>query len=337
MPEPRVLLLHWNKGKWQARERPQQALTENSCESWIFAFDGDFLNTDLATPSVLKEYDIIIANSDYIHVEQLSKLSAARPATCKWVTLVEGQAHDFVKPRPFIRELFDNSDLVNCINASTEPYFKRLTSAPVKFIGFPYPVEGIRALSTPMEKRRREIFLSPMLLGRWLEYFTVNDLGIPLYGYEKKLSRTIRNVAKNLRQHRSLDRMYFQKKVAEAYKDPSLEILREVPLEDFFKRNSAAYLWLNMDPRYTWGRYVLDAAALQIPIIATRSTGQAEHFFPELMIENEFEIGKVRDLVQRLFHDEDFYRSVSTIPLEKFSHLRPEVKKRELMDALYSK
>src|SRR5579864_6491019 len=111
--EPRVLLLHWNSGKWRARDRPQQALTENSCEAWIFAFDGDFLNTALAKPSDLIGYDIIIANSDPIHLEHLYKLSASRPASAKWITLIEGDMLDYIKPRPFIRELFDNSDLVN--------------------------------------------------------------------------------------------------------------------------------------------------------------------------------------------------------------------------------
>ena len=91
-----------------------------------------------------------------------------------------------------------------------------------------------------------------------------------------------------------------------------------------------------MDPRYTWGRYILDAAALQVPVIATRSTGHAETFFPELMLENEFEIEKTQDLVLRLFRDKEFYQSVATIPLEKFNHLLPETKKKELLTILNS-
>lgn len=336
MSEPKVLLLHWNRGKWKAKDRPIQARTENACETWVFAFNGDFLYTPEARPSDLAGYDIIIANSDRIHLEQLYALSDSRPSSAKWVTSIEGDALDYIIPRPFVRELLDNSDLVNCINSYSEPFFKKLTSAPVKYIGFPYPAENIRALSTPIEQRRKEIFLAPMLLSRWLDYFCVKDLGIPFYGYEKKITRTARTILKNIRTYGSLDRKFFHKKVRRFYRDALLDILQEVPLEDFFRRNGAAYLWLNMDQRYTWGRYVLDAAALQVPIIATRSTGQAEHFFPDTMIENEFEVEKARELILRLFSDKDFYSEVATIPIEKFDHLKPEVKKKELLDALYS-
>ncbi|MFI5264994.1 MAG: hypothetical protein ACHQM6_10805, partial [Candidatus Kapaibacterium sp.] len=222
MSEPRVLLLHWNRGRWRAKDRPDQALTENSCEAWIFAFDGDFVNTSEAKASDLIGYDIIIANSDPVHLEKLSALSASRPATSKWVTLIEGDMNDYIKPKPFLRQLLDNSDLVNCINPYTESFFKVFTTAPVRFIGFPYPVDGIRALSTPIAQRRREIFLAPMLLGRWLDYFCLKDLGIPLYGYEKRLSRKLNTIFKHLRNYRSLDKNYFHNKVRSLYKDPSL-------------------------------------------------------------------------------------------------------------------
>ena len=335
MSEPKVLLLHWNRGRWRAKERPRQALTENACETWVFAFDGDFLNTSIAKPSDLTGYDIIIANSDPIHLKQLCALSASRPAGTKWVTLLEGDALDYIKPRPDIRELLDSSDLVNCINKYSTTYFKKFTSAPVEFIGFPYPAESIRALSTPVDKRRREIFLAPMLLSRWLEYFCVKDLGIPFFGYEKRLSRKLRTIFQTLTKYRTIDPKYFHGKVHSLYRDTSLMIRGEKPLEDFFKEASAASMWLALDQRYTWGRYVLDAAALQIPIITTRSTGQAEHFFPQTMLENEFEIDKARELILRLFQDKDFYEVVANIPLEKFDHLRPEVKKKELLEALY--
>ena len=336
MSEPKVLLIHWNKGKWRAKDRPVQALTENACETWVFAFDGDYLNTSLAKPLDLQGYDIIIANSDPIHLEKLCALSASRPASSKWVTLLEGDALDYIKPRPYIRELLDSSDLINCINKYSESFFKQFTSAPVRYIGFPYPAENIRALSTPIEMRKKEIFLAPMLLARWLEYFCVKDLGIPYFGYEKRLSRKLRTIAQTLTRYRTLDPLYFHYKVKSLYQSPSLPVRRERPLGDFFKESGNASVWLALDQRYTWGRYVLDAAAMQIPIVTTRSTGQAEHFFPDTMLENEFEIEKARELILRLFGDKEFYKSVATVPLEKFDHLRPEVKKKELLAALYS-
>jgi hypothetical protein len=312
-------------------------MTENACETWVFAFDGDYLNTGLAKPSDLEGYDIIIANSEHIHLEKLLRLSESRPKSCKWVTLIEGDAFDFVKPRPFVKTLLDSSDLVNCINKYTEDYFQSLTTAPVRFIGFPYPAEQMRSFAVPFEERKREIFLSPMLLNRWLEYFCARQLNVPMYGYEKRLTRTMLTIWKNMTFHRSFDRLHYMKKARRLYNDPQLEVRREVPLKEYLQDNRSAAVWLNLDHRYTWGRYVLDAAALQIPIVATRSTGQMEDFFPKTMLENEYEVVRARELLTCLLSDSDFYREVATVPLERFDHLRPEVKKKELLEALYSK
>lgn len=335
MSEPKVLLLHGNRGRWSARDRPEQALWENSCEAWIFAFNGDFINSSEATLSDIQGYDIIIANTDPSALKHLLELSDARPSSTKWVTLLEGDSLEYIKPRPYIRDLLDNSDLVNCINKYTLSFFKKLTTAKVEYLGFPYPAESIRALSTPISRRRKEIFLAPMLLGRWLEYFCLKDAGLPLYGYERKLSRKLRTVFKHLRNHRSLDPDYFHNKVRSYYNDPSLKIMRETPLADFFRHNGGAFLWFNLDPRYTWGRYILDAAALQVPIIATRSTGHAETFFPKTMVETEFDVDQAYDLVQRLISDKDFYEEVATVPLDFFDEFRPERKRKEMMDALF--
>ncbi len=336
MSEPKVLLLGGNRGRWSASQSLSEATTMNSGEAWAYAFNGDFIQNIAARPSDLKGYDIIIANADSFAIKPLYQLLQARPAGCKWVTLLEGDMLDYIRPRPYVRDLLDGSDLINCINKHTEGFFKKLTSSPVKYIGFPYPAEGIRALSTPIPERRKEIFLAPMLLGRWLEYFCLKDIGVPLYGYEKRLSRKFRTIMKHLRIHRSLNPNYFHEKVRSLYKDNSLEIRRETWLSEFFRHNSGAYLWFNLDPRYTWGRYVLDAAALQIPIVTTRSTGHAEKFFPKTMVETEFDIEQAYDLVCRLLNDRDFYEEVAKVPLELFDEFRPEVKKKEFLEALYS-
>src|SRR5258706_10179349 len=251
MSEPKVLLLGGNRGRWSASQSLSEAATMNSGEAWAYAFNGDFIQNIAARPKDLEKYDIIIANADSFAIKSLCQLMQTRPAGSKWVTLLEGDMLDFIKPRPYVRDLLDGSDFVNCINKHTEGFFKKLTSAPVRYIGFPYPAEGIRALSTPFSERRREIFLAPMLLGRWLEYFCLKDIGVPLYGYEKRLSRKLRTVIKHLRIHRSLNPHYFHNKVRSLYNDPSLEIRRETWLSEFFRHNSGAYLWFNLDPRYT--------------------------------------------------------------------------------------
>lgn len=334
MSEPKVLLLGGNRGRWSAKDRLGEASTMNGIEAWIYAFGGDYAEGPAAKKEDLAGYDIIIANTNN-PIDHLIQLAESRPANTKWVTLIEGDALDYLKPQPYVRELMDSSDLIGCINKYSESFFKRFTSTPASYIGIPYPAEGIRALSTPVARRRKEIFLAPMMLSRWTEYICAKDLGVTLYGYERRLTRQKRTILKTLRKYRTIDPWYFHKKARILYREPEFTIFRDETLPQFFKRNGGAYLWLNLDQRYTWGRYVLDAAALQVPIISTRSTGHAEDFFPDTMVENEFEIEKARALILRLLRDDDFYRSVATIPLEKFDHLRPEVKKKELLNALF--
>lgn len=334
MSEPRVLLLGGNTGRWSAKDRLGDASTMNGVEAWVFAFGGDYAEGPAAKISDLEGYDVIIANTNH-PFDNLLHLADNRPSNTKWVTLIEGDAHDYLKPLPFIRDLMASSDLIGCINKYSESFFKKFTTTPARYIGIPYPAEGIRALSTPIEKRRREIFLAPMMLSRWTEYFCAKDLGVPLYGYERRMTRHRRTIVKTLRKYKTIDPWYFHKKARGLYQEPEFTVYRDEALPDFFKRNGGAYIWLNLDERYTWGRYVLDAAALQVPIIATRSTGHAETFFPATLVENEFALDKTSELLTRLLNDQDFYREVADVPLEKFDHLRPEVKKKELLDILF--
>ena len=333
--EPRVLLLGGNRGRWSAKDRIWDAVTMNGIEAWIFAFGGDYIEGAKTRIADIKGYDIIIANYNFSKAKHFQTLAENRDPSTKWVTLIEGDALDYLKPQPSMREVMDASDLIGSINKHSDSFFKKFSTARAEYIGIPYPAEGIRALATPKKDRRKEIFLAPMMLKRWLEYFAAKDLGIPLYGYEKRLSRTRRTILRTLREHKTMDPWHFHKKAKILYREPQFTIYREEGLPEFFQRNGAAYLWLNLDPRYTWGRYVLDAAALQVPIITTKSTGHGENFFPETTLDNEFEIEKAIELVKRLLTDEEFYRDVTTIPVEKFDHLKPEVKRKELLDILY--
>lgn len=335
MSEPKVLLLGGNTGSWSAKDRLADARTMNGIEAWVFAFDGNYAECQTVRNQDLEGYDIIIANTKN-QIEHLFHLAEHRPVNTKWVTLIEGDALNYLKPQPYIRELMECSDLIICINKYSENFFRKFTSTRVEYIGIPYPAEGIRALSTPIEERRREIFLAPMMLSRWAEYFCAKDLDVPLYGYEERLTRHRRTIVKNFWKYKSMDPLYLHKKVRDLYPEPNITIYRDEPLPVFFKHNGGAYMWLNLDQRYTWGRYVLDAAALQVPIITTRSTGHAENFFPQTMVENAFELDKAAELITRLLNDKDFYREVATIPIEKFDHLRPEIMKKELLNILFS-
>jgi hypothetical protein len=335
-PTPRVLVLGGNTLPWKASERPHEAATMTGIESWVYAFGGDYLCGMDATPSIISNYDIVIGNTNLTFIPHLITLAESRGQGTKWVTLIEGSGTDYLRPINGVPKIFDVSDLIISINKYTTDLFRAMTTTHVEYIGIPFPAETIRKLSTPIDKRTREIYLSPFLLNRWSEVFVARQAKIPYYGIERRLTRKVKTILPNLKKYGTISPKYFMDRAKRLYNEPTLSIRRESSLEEHFRNEGNAMLWLNFDERYTWGRNVLDAAALQVPVISTRSTGHQEDFFPQLLLETPFELEKALTLTLRLINDEDFYREVCTIPLERFGHLSPEYMSAKLLSVLES-
>lgn len=332
---PRVLVLGGNIKPWKASERLHEAPTMSGIEAWVYVFSGDYQYGPAATEREIANYDIIIGNTNLDALSSLRRLAETRPPSTKWVSLIEGSATDYIYPRQDITEVLNASDLVNVINRYSVDLFRAMTSVPVEHIGIPYPVEGIRKLATPSAQRKKEIFLCPFLTSRWSEVFVARRLGLSYYGNERRISRRLNTAHRTWKKYGSLDPEYLNNRARSLYNEPTLDIRREQPLADHMAANGQAFLWLNFDERYTWGRNVLDAAALEVPIIATRSTGHAEDFFPGLMLEHPFELEKAYQLAKRLIDDRDFYEATCRIPIERFEHLLPVTMKEQLLRSLY--
>lgn len=335
--QPRVALIGYNSGKWSSQEHAHNIPTDTGVEAWVHAFNGDYIHYARATPADIQKYDIIIANTDFVVINWLPKLielSQARPASAKWVCLMEGSGGDYIKPHPHVRAALDTADLVNCINEYALPLIRRLTKTRTEYIGLPYPVDGVGQYVVPIEKRERETFICPLLYKRWTDYLVAKEIGLPYYGYVTHITRKPKLFLENLRRHGSLSPHKYLNAVKRIYNDSALDIRREVGLNESFGLNNAAALWINLDDRYTWGRYVLDAAALQIPIISTRSTGHAPHLFPHTTLADEFQLDEAVAIGKRLVQDADFYKEVAAYPVGKMEQLKAEPMKKKLLTAL---
>ncbi|MCX6153255.1 MAG: hypothetical protein NT007_03750 [Candidatus Kapabacteria bacterium] len=316
--KPRILVLGGNKDKWSSKSRPEMYAYTTGVESWALACDGDYnfgLNSSLKE---INSYDIVIGNTNFGKATaHLRKLAESRNSNVKWVSLIEGDATYYLKPRENIRELFDCSDLIITLNKLTDPIFRHLTNSKVEFIGIPYPVESISQKTIPIEKREKKIYINPFLRYRWNDYLVAKNIGFPYFGFDERVSRKPKNYLKMLKASKSLNPLYMLDEDKIIYNDPDLGISTVAPLHEYFDIVNKSYLWINMDNRYTWGRYVLDAAALQIPIITTKSTGHGSDLFPLTTLDNEFELDKAIELRNRLMSDTEFYEEVSKFPIGK--------------------
>jgi len=333
--DPKVLVLGSNRGNWHSSEKIQFAESTSGIESWAYAFNGSHYYSLSANKKLISMCDIIIANSNQgKNLKHLLKLAESRPANVKWVTLIEGSAEDYLKPMSFIRELFDSSDLINCINLGTLSFFRAMTSSKVEYIGIPYPVEYVARQSIPFESRKKEIFICPFLTTRCHDYFAASNLGLKMFGFEERLHRKITNLPKLLMKYGSINPNFKINKALDFYRDNNLSIFQSKTTENYYKFVGNAYFWLNLDNRWTWARYVLDAAALRIPIITTSSTSHAVELFPLTCLDDEFDIEKAEDLGRRLIQDFDFYKQVADVPLSKLEYLKAENMKKKLLDLL---
>ena len=339
LSHPKVLVISGVREQWKSDDRKKHASIMNGVEAWVYAMNGDYIGENKVTAEDIAQYDIIICNTNdvYSHkrAEKLLRLSESRPPRTYWVSLIEGSASDYLVPSRLVCDLFQSSSLINCINRHSLPFFRALSTTTTEYIGIPYPLDDILRLRVPIEQRLKKIFCCGYLLKRWNDYFVAKNIGISYYGYERGFSRKLRFLIKNWKNHRAIfnNKKSFET-IQNIYRDPQLEVRSVAALNDYFAHNAHAWMWVNLDERYTWGRYVLDAAALGIPIITTPSTGHATELFPSTTVDTPYSLDTAIAIGKSLLHDGDFYKTVTEYPLDKMDYLRPENMKNRLLSLL---
>lgn len=335
--EPRVLVSGGKAGRWSAAGKSLDEALCTGVQSWVYAFNGDYIGHRDLVRQDLDRYDIAIINTNK-PLAPLVHLAQDRPRSLAWVSLIEGGADDYCVPQDHVKALLDSSDLVNTINRHSLPLFRRLTTSKVEFIGMPYPVAGVRKLATPIENRKRRIFLCTQLSRRWNEHLAAKEIGVAAFGHDLGKPREgILTAISRAVQTGSLSREKEDhvEKTRRIYADPVLDIrLFTKDLKKYLAENGDACFWMDLDNRHTWSRFVLDAAALSVPIIATASTGHAEVLFPLTTVADVMDLDRVVEIGKRLAGEQDFSKHVALFSAEKLESFTAEAMKRALLDAL---
>jgi hypothetical protein len=305
----RALVIGGIRGRWDHTIQNANWQFTNTVEAWVNALQGDYWGPRPPPLSVIREYELVIANLNPTHVPAYARLAKERPVGTRWVSLVEGDGHDYLEPSPRLLEVLDHSDLVATITCHTTAYFRALTRTPVAYIGVPYPVDYVSGLATPVHEREPVALICPRS-NRCPSLAVAAGLGMPVRLYVPKVPRTLRNVVLFARRGylgKDLHARWWRRTLGEM----RAEVLLERELTDFWPEAGRCRLWINLDARYTWARYVLDAAALGVPIIATRSTGHAPVLFPETTVENVFAVGEAVRIGRRLLAEPSFAEEIT--------------------------
>ena len=272
-----------SKSQWQERKGFWSGIG-----SFVIAFEGDVALTKKTTVEQLNQYDLVIANLDRSCLDDLLVLQVSRDSKVKGVSLIERCATDYLPANLELKKILDGSDLVNVINKHSLGFFRALTSAHCEYIGIPYPAEQIRkSFFVPKEQRVRRIMLpayvDPPGITCNASYLAAKGHGLPMFGAQKERFNYGDNDYQPFVQRDPLPYMAFE---------------------------GNSYAFMNLDHRYTWGRNVLDCAAMGVPCIATRSTGHAADFFPDLIVLDEFQVERASWLLECLIKDDAYYKKV---------------------------
>jgi hypothetical protein len=277
----------------------------NSTEGWAYALRGEFIGGQVPSLDTISRYDLVVANLDRALIPGLASVIRKRPGHVRWVSTIEGCGNDYLQPTPELLAVLDASDVISNINLHTTQYLQSLTKTPVHWIGVPYPAEDIRQFSTPIDLRRNDALICPKSLSE-PSWKVAEMAGVDGFCFVPKVSRKLKNLPEFTRS-RCFKKDVRLRALAKADRPIGVRGALEDELEQTWRTAGECRIWVNLDPRFTWARWVLDGAALGVPVISTASTAHSSLVFPELTVPDIFATADAAAMAKRLISNSEFY------------------------------
>ncbi|AGL02775.1 hypothetical protein [Desulfoscipio gibsoniae] len=193
-------------------------------------------------------------------------------------------------------ELLNIVDAVAVLHDESIPLFKALTSKPVGLVGVPFPLQKVRELCPPVQKRQ-EIELGSIIEASALR----NRDGLVNLVALSEIGMTC---VVDMRNPAEMDYLW---SIRTYLKLPQIKFRDNNPdWEHYLTQASYSLLGLHLDYRYTWGSFPLECAAVRMPCVAPSCLYTQKHLFPELCVPYN-DIPGVVALVKKLVNDVKFY------------------------------
>lgn len=296
---PKTLVLGENPGSWLHDDPNPPFSNTNGVEAWVFAMQGRYQGPGVDS---LGDAEIVIGNLKRSMFSTYLELISKRKSGVKWISLIEGCGEDYLDYMPHLKQILDQSDLVIAINEHTLPFFRKLTDTPVELLGVPYPVDFMRGRRKPLSERRNEVLICPKVK-RLPSVLVAQKAEMPMRMYGPKLHRKLKTMKHFIKHGSSAAKEFYLDQIRQGAGPLATEVHFERSMHDFFEDVSFCRYWINLDPRYTWARYVLDGAALGTPVISTMNTVHTSKLFPELTVPTVFDTEKAIEMAIRLRED----------------------------------
>ena len=211
------------------------------------------------------------------------------------------------------KEMLDMCDLIGVINEKAVEPMQTLTTTKVSYIGLPYPLAWAKQQLKDVKKNDL-IELGNMNVGVGVPYNILVFKKLDCNGVFYFNPGPERNIIQNLA-------------------GGNLKCLQPKGYQDYFREHISNFCALHVDIRYTVGRYPLDCAAANIPLVGTPYAQSQGHLYPETSV-NHWEIEKAVGLVKRLYFDSAFYDHVVEYANEKIKDFDIDITRERLLNAL---
>lgn len=286
-------------GKQKNIPRIVEAHEENltGLYGWLKAFNGDIVSFDDMDKKALEYYDIVHVNMIAWHAsmplmlrnmlgnDSSTLLTANVDYSIEMIPSLFGyKGHDLGNVSDSLRAC----DVVFCQESRQKEMFEAMTKRHINLIPHPCNVEFIKGVYTPPETRKKEIACMfhkchpDTIVWHWL---ALN------YNYEpyKSILYGMRKLSTNRMTYGKFDR------VEEVMKFPK-----------FIDELSKSYIAIDLYQMHVFGRFVIDCAALGIPVVGSHYVDAMDKLFPKLKVD-PFDLRAIRRKINRLLKDKKYY------------------------------
>lgn len=317
MPPFRVLMVDSRKESWSASDANPPHLNSTSVEQWVHLLNGSHIGGDTTPSFNPAQFDLVIANLNKQHWPTFARMIKNRTGQTKWLALVEWDISMYGEPTSDLLTILRGCDVVGTINRHTTDYFNWLSEGRAHWVGVPYPVERIGKYRVPLSARNGKV-LCTMRDPQGYSLAAICSSGsqgvVPVPAVGRSLS--------NWREFAAAGQVRKDVRVAKAqsiYDESGLDFVLAKNDEAWYEFAAQFSAWVNLDPRFTWARSVLDAAALEIPIISTSTTDHASELFPALTVTHACQVGEAAQLLRKVMENPEWAHQQAVVAGKKLA------------------
>jgi hypothetical protein len=286
----------------------------NECRSWAYTFSGDVrCGRTINDYGVFDQYQIVLIELTANMIDVCIELK--KQTKCFVIGVPESEIVPLwpLATLKKYKEMLDMCDLVGVINEKALEPLRALTSSKVEFVGLPYPLAWAKQQIKDVKKNNL-IELGNMNVGVGVPYNILVFNKLDCNGIFYFNPGPERNIIHSLTNNR-------------------LKCLQPKGYQDYFREHIFSFCGLHMDIRHTVGRFGLDCAASNTPLVGTHYSQSQGHLFPEISV-NHWEIEKAVSLVKRLYFDSAFYDHIVEYANEKIKDFDIDVTRERLLNYL---